>query len=58
MYLTFLQFLHLHNTLLFHKVGALQACVLAKDGYEVDLYEYREGKKRQKYIKSTKKFCI
>ena len=25
------------------QVGALQACILAKHGYEVDLYEYREG---------------
>lgn len=24
-------------------MGALQACVLAKRGYEVHLYEYREG---------------
>ena len=27
------------------QVGALEACVLAKKGYEVDLYEFREGMK-------------
>ena len=25
------------------QVGALEACVLAKQGYEVHLYEYRKG---------------
>ena len=38
------------------QVGALEACILAKKGYEVDLYEFREGKSvkliflRRKYL--------
>lgn len=35
-------------------VGALQACLLAKNGYQVDLYEYREGKKERGFCCSIK----
>ncbi len=34
----------LHACEFFFKVGALEACYLAKRGYEVHLYEYRKGK--------------
>ena len=32
----------------YFQVGALEACVLAKNGLEVHLFEYRKGKKNEK----------
>ncbi len=37
-----------------NKVGALEACYMAKRGYDVHLYEYRKGyKKKTQFLNSN-----